>query len=162
MLLAVYTTSIKKPTGKRFYSCFNLCSNGILSDSTHIRNTRPFQPVFLFLVWGFPWHWRSLLGWWRSIYNSSRIQHTAHAQKSSCWNCVRRNYWCGQRTRNRNTSWKGLIGISLISWRSPQKLLSRCTPTWRLFSVFLRNLEGDNITWKCSILVAHNSIKWST
>ena len=35
MLLAVYAISIKKPTGKRLYSCFNLCSNGILSDSTH-------------------------------------------------------------------------------------------------------------------------------
>ena len=50
----------------------------------------------------------SSLGWWRSIYNSPRTQHTAHVQKSSCWNCVRRNYWCGRRTRNRNTSWKGL------------------------------------------------------
>ena len=38
MLLAVYTISIKKSTGKRLYSCFNLCSNGILSDSTHIRS----------------------------------------------------------------------------------------------------------------------------
>ena len=29
---------LKKTTGKRLYSCFNLCSNGILSDSTHIRS----------------------------------------------------------------------------------------------------------------------------
>ena len=36
------------------------------------------------------------------------IHHTAHAQKSSCWNCVKHNYWCGRRTRNRNTRWKGL------------------------------------------------------
>ena len=56
----------------------------------------------------------SSLSWWLSIYNSSRIQHThtAHAQKSSCWNCVWRNYWCEWRTRNRNTSWKGLTACS--------------------------------------------------
>ena len=40
--------------------------------------------------------------------------------------------------------------MSLISRRSPQKLLSCCTPTWRLFSV-LRNLKDDDITWKRSI-----------
>ena len=123
-------------------------------------NLRPFQLVFLFLVWGFPWQWHggqglsnletkyfktkhyssltpyttakwdtykkaqkewikhtnmtdmfpillnnfSLLGWWQLIYNSPRIHHM---QKSSCWKCVRRNYWCGRRTRNRNTTWKG-------------------------------------------------------
>ena len=50
----------------------------------------------------------SLLRWWRSIYNSPWIHHTAHAHKSSCWNCVRCNYWCGRRTRNRNTTWTGL------------------------------------------------------
>ena len=38
MLLAVYLISIKKPTGKHLYNCFNLCSDGILSDSTHIRS----------------------------------------------------------------------------------------------------------------------------
>ena len=80
MLFAVYVISIKKNnTGKHLYSCINLCSNCILSNSTHIRS---------------------------------------------------------------------IISISLIPWRSPWKLLSRCTPTWRLFSVFLRNLEGDGITWK--------------
>ena len=31
MLLAVYAISIKKTTGKPLCSCFNLCSNGILS-----------------------------------------------------------------------------------------------------------------------------------
>ena len=36
MLLAVYAILIKTPTGKHLYSCFNLFSNGILSDSTHI------------------------------------------------------------------------------------------------------------------------------
>ena len=59
---------LKKPIGKRLYSSFNLCSNGILSDSTHIRS---------------------------------------------------------------------IISISLIPWRSPLKCLSRCTPTWQLFSVVI-------------------------
>ena len=43
------------------------------------------------------------------------------------------------------------------SWRLPWKLASHCTPTWRLFSVFLCNLEGgesDDITWKTSILIS--------
>ena len=82
MLLAVYAISIKKPKGKRLYSSFHLRSNGILSDSTHIRS---------------------------------------------------------------------IMSISLISWRSPLKHLSRCTPIWRLFSVFLHNLEGNDVTWKHSI-----------
>ena len=30
----------------------------------------------------------SLLDWWRSIYNSTWIHHTAHVQKLSFWNCV--------------------------------------------------------------------------
>ena len=45
MLLAIYAISIKKKTQVSvyicfniFYRCFNLCSNGILSDSTHIRS----------------------------------------------------------------------------------------------------------------------------
>ena len=38
MSLAVYVILIKKLTGKRLYSCFNLSSNGILSDSVHIRS----------------------------------------------------------------------------------------------------------------------------
>ena len=37
-VIVVYAILIKKPTGKHLYSCFNLCSNGILSDSTHIRS----------------------------------------------------------------------------------------------------------------------------
>ena len=36
--LAVYTIAIKTSTGKRLYSGFNLCSSGLLSDSTHIRS----------------------------------------------------------------------------------------------------------------------------
>ena len=55
----------------------------------------------------------SLLGWWQSIYNLPWIHHTAHAQKSSCWNCVKRNYWYGRRTRNRNTTWKVLTTPNL-------------------------------------------------
>ena len=38
ILLAVYAISIKNPTGKHLHSFFNLCSDGISSDSTHIRN----------------------------------------------------------------------------------------------------------------------------
>ena len=30
MLLAVYATLVKEPTGMCLYSCFNFCSNGIL------------------------------------------------------------------------------------------------------------------------------------
>ena len=37
-VITVYAISIKKPIGRRLYSCFNLCINGILSDSTHIRS----------------------------------------------------------------------------------------------------------------------------
>ena len=47
--------------------------------------------------------------------------------------------------------------LALISWRSPWKLLSCCTPTWRLFSVFLHiNLKGDDITWKGSTHLISN------
>ena len=69
----------------------------------------------------------SLLGWWWSIYNIWRIHHTAHAQKSSCWNCVRRNYGCRQRTRNRNTTWKGLMLTKDLSsqWNAPLMLLNK-------------------------------------
>ena len=37
--------SIRTPTGKRLYSCFNLCSNGILSDSTYIRSIISISPI---------------------------------------------------------------------------------------------------------------------
>ena len=46
---------------------------------------------------------------------------------------------------------RSIISILLISWRSPYKLLSRCTPTWHLLSTLLRNLNGDDVTWKRSI-----------
>ena len=51
-----------------------------------------------------------------------------------------------------------MVGIRLQSPRSTQTLLSLCTSTWHLFSVFLRILDGDDVTRKSSIQIFSPSI----
>ena len=51
-----------------------------------------------------------------------------------------------------------MVGIRLQSPRSTQTLLSLCTSTWHLFSVFLRILDGDDVTRKRSIQIFSPSI----
>ena len=57
---------------------------------------------------------------------------TTHVQMLSCWNCVKHNNWCRQKTRNRNTSWKGFtwqhIRALLITTQLPHCHDHKATP----------------------------------